>query len=150
MKVKRIPTVGFYLLIISLLLLVVAYFVSISTFQLYGYSVDRYVIIFPLFAIWIIGIQVVMSFIDINKPLWTHAIDLAFALLVIFAFAHTLMPFLSIIGVYFTVGNMGDVATNAIGVPRCLTACILYIVSTLVFVVASFFKIVNFKEVEQQ
>lgn len=149
MKTKRIPFVGFYLLIISLLLLVIAYFISISTFQAFGYDTDRFVIVLPLFAMWIIIVQAIMSFIDKDKPLWTHAIDLLYCVFVIFTFARLLIPFLTPIGIYFTV-NMGDMETYAVGVPRCLAGCVLYIVSCLFFIAASFFKTVNIKEVQQQ
>lgn len=148
MKNKRIPFIGFYLYISSLIVLVIAYFIAISTFNVFQYDVDRFVLVFPLLAIWIIVIQIVMSFIDKDKPAWTNVIELAFCALVLIAFAKTLIPFLTNIATYYTVA-MGDMKTFAIGVPRCITGCILFIVSCLLFVIGSFFKVVIFKEAKK-
>ncbi len=145
MKLKTTPFVGFYLYVASFIVLLVAYIIALSTFNAYSLSPDRFVIIFPLFAMWIIVVQIVMSFVDKNKPAWFNAIDLLFCFLVLFAFGKLLIPFLTPIGIYFTV-NMGDMETYAIVVPRCIAGCVLFVVSSLLFVVGSFFKIVKRKE----
>ena len=98
MKFKRIPFVGFYLYVLSLVLLIVGYVISMSAFQAFSLDVDRFVLIFPIFAMWIIIVQVVMSFVDVNKPLWMGAADLLFCFLVLFAFGRVLIPFLTPIG----------------------------------------------------
>ena len=145
MKFKRIPFVGFYLYVLSLVLLIVGYVISMSAFQAFSLDVDRFVLIFPIFAMWIIIVQVVMSFVDVNKPLWMGAADLLFCFLVLFAFGRVLIPFLTPIGIYFTV-NMGDVATYAIAIPRCITGCVFLIASCIFFIAGNFFKIVKIKE----
>ena len=145
MKKRRLPFVGFYLYALALTVLVVAYIMAISTFKVFSYDVDRFVIILPIFAMWIIILQITMSFFDTNQPVWFNAIDLAFCVLVLFTFAKTLIPFLTNIATFFTV-NMGDVKTFAIGVPRCIASCVLLVVSCIIFIVGSFFKIFTERE----
>ena len=145
MKFKRIPCVGFYLLILSLITLIVAYILSFATFNAFSYDVNKFVIVLPIFAAIIIVLEIAMSFIDKDKPFWTRGIDLLYAVFVIFAFANLLIPFLTPIGIYFTV-NMGDTETYAIAIPRCIAGCVFYVVSAITFVVASFFNIVKIKE----
>ena len=145
MKARRIPFVGFYLYIVAFVILLVAYILALTTFSAYSLSPDRFVVIFPLFAMWIIIVQVVMSFIDEDKPFWLNTIDLLFCFLVLFAFGRLLIPFLTPIGIYFTV-NMGDLETYAIVVPRCIAGCVLFAVSCIVFITGSFFKVAIIKE----
>ena len=136
-----IPFVGLFANIIALGLLIVGYILSISTFHVFEYDVDRFVIVLPLLAMWIIIVQTVMSFIDKDKPVWTNVIEVAYCVLVLFAFAKTLIPFLTNIATFYTV-TMGDMETFAIGVPRCITACVLMVVSCVFFIIGSYFKIV--------
>jgi hypothetical protein len=145
MKIKRIPHIGFYLLIASLVCLIVAYILSIATFNAFSYDVNKFVLVLPIFASIIIILEIAMSFIDKDKPFWTRGIDLLFSVFVIFAFANLLIPFLTPIGIYFTV-NMGDTETYAIAIPRCIAGCIFYVVSAIIFVASSFFNIVKIKE----
>ena len=147
MKTKRIPFVGFYLYVVSFIVLLVAFIISLSTFKAFNQTPDRFVVIFPIFAMWIILIEIAMSFVDKHKPVWFNAIDLLFCFFVLFAFGKLLIPFLTPIGIYYTV-NMGDLETYAIVVPRCITGCVLFVVSALLFVAGSFFKIVKIKEEE--
>ena len=146
MKIKRIPHIGFYLLIVSLICLIVAYFLSFATFNAFSYDVNKFVLVLPIFASIIIILEIAMSFIDKDKPFWTRGIDLLFCVFVIFAFANLLIPFLTPIGIYFTV-NMGDTETYAIAIPRCIAGCVFYVVSAIIFVASSFFNIVKIKEV---
>ena len=134
-----IPYVGFGAYLIALGLLIAAYILSISTFKVFEYDVDRFVIILPILAAWIIIVQLTMSYIDKEKPVWTNIIEIAYCVLVLFALSKTLIPFLTNIATYFTVA-MGDMETFAIGVPRCITACVLFAVSCIFFIVGSFFK----------
>ena len=136
-----IPFVGLFANIIALGLLIAGYILSISTFHIIEYDVDRFVIVLPLLAMWIIIVQTVMSFIDKDKPVWTNVIEVAYCVLVLFAFAKTLIPFLTNIATFYTV-TMGDMETFAIGVPRCITACVLMVVSCVFFIIGSYFKIV--------
>ena len=136
-----IPFVGLFANIIALGLLIAGYILSISTFHVFEYDVDRFVIVLPLLAMWIIIVQTVMSFIDKDKPVWTNVIEVAYCVLVLFAFAKTLIPFLTNIATFYTV-TMGDMETFAIGVPRCITACVLMVVSCVFFIIGSYFKIV--------
>ena len=147
MKTRRIPYIGFYIYIISLITLIIGYITAIQTFNIFQYKLDRFVMIFPLFAMWIILLEIIVSIVDINKPAFTATIDVLFSVFVIFAFAKTLIPFLTNIATFFTV-NMGDMALFAVGVPRCITACVLFIVSGIIFIAGSFFKVVKIKEVK--
>ena len=141
---SKIPFVGLFAYIIALGLLIVGYALAISTFHVFEYDVDRFVIVLPLLAMWIIIIQIVMTSIDKEKPVWTNAIEVAYCVLVLFAFAKTLIPFLTNIATYYTV-TMGDMETFEIGVPRCITACILMVVSCIFFIVGSYFKMFIYK-----
>lgn len=138
---KVIPYVGFGAYIIALGLLIAGFILSILTFKVFGYDVDRFVIVLPILAAWILIVQLTMSFVDKDKPVWTNIIDIAYCVLVLFALAKTLIPFLTNIATYYTVA-MGDMGTFAIGVPRCITACVLFAVSCIFFIVGSFFKVV--------
>ena len=147
MKTRRIPAIGFYIYIVSFIVLIIGYITAIQTFNIFQYKLDRFVILFPLFAMWIIVLEIIVSFVDKNKPAFTAAIDILFTVFVIFAFAKTLIPFLTNIATYFTVA-MGDMALFAVGVPRCITSCVLFIVSGVLFTIGSFFKVINIKEVK--
>lgn len=148
-KTRVIPFVGFFAYVISLILLIVGFALAISTFHVFEYDVDRFVIVLPILAMWIILIQIVMSFVDKEKPVWSNVIEVAYCVLVLFAFARTLIPFLTNIATYFTV-TMGDMETFAIGVPRCIAACAFMLVSSIVFVFGSFFRVALFKEKKQK
>lgn len=139
MKRKIIPSVGFYLLAVSFVTLIVGYILSFATFNAFGYTLNRFVIIFPIFAMIITILNLVTSFLDERRPFWASILDLGYSSLTLLSFAHLLIPFLTPIGIYFTV-NMGDMETYAIGVPKCITGCVFYLVSTILFVAASFFK----------
>lgn len=145
MKTKKIPFVGLYLHALAFICVLVAYILSIRTFNIFGYDVDRFVLILPIFAMWLLVVQVVMSYIDKDKPIWTNVIDLFFCVLLVFAFAKLLIPFLTPIGIFFSV-NMGDMATYALGVPRCIAGCVLYVVASILFIVSAFFNIWKTKE----
>lgn len=144
-KKLPIPFVGFGLYFVSFVLLLVAYIIAILAFTGFNLPVDRFVLIFPIFGMVIILAQLVVSMLDENKPLWFDGINVLFCFLVLFSFARLLIPFLTPIGIYFTV-NMGDVETYAIVVPRCITGCILFAVSCLFFIAANFFKVTYKKE----
>ena len=148
MKTKRVPFVGFYLLLGALGTLIAAFVLAGQTFRGYSYDLDRYLLVLSIFAIWVLVIQLVMSFVDRNKPKWTQALDLAYCVMVVFCFAKLLIPFLSPIGIYFTV-NMGDMETYAYVVPRCIAGCVLYVLSCAFFIAASFLDVVKFKEARQ-
>ena len=145
MKIKRIPFIGFYFYAASFIVLLIAFIFALSAFNGFNLSPDRFVVVFPLFAMWIILIEVVMAFVDKNKPAWFHAIDILFCFFVLFAFGKLLIPFLTPIGILYTV-NMGDVEIYKIVVPRCLAGCVLFVISTVFFIAGSFFKIVKIKE----
>lgn len=142
---NKTPFVGFYFYVASLIVLIIAYVIAISTFNAYGLPPDRFVIVFPIFAMWIIFAQILMSFVDENKPIWFNATDILFCFFVVFTFGRLLIPFLTAIGIYFTV-NMGDMETFAIVVPRCITGCAMLVASCVLFIAGSFFKIVKIKE----
>ena len=74
---SKIPFVGLFAYIIALGLLIVGYALAISTFHVFEYDVDRFVIVLPLLAMWIIIIQIVMTSIDKEKPVWTNVIEVA-------------------------------------------------------------------------
>lgn len=141
MRLKfKMPSLGLYFYVAALAILIAAYVIAIQTFNAFSLAVDRFVLIFPIFAMYIIVLQIVMSYLDDDKPIWFGAIDLLFCFFVLFSFGKLLSPFLTIIGIYFTV-NMGDISTYAIVVPKCITGCILFAVSGIVFVTGSFFNI---------
>ena len=143
-----IPSVGLFAYIVALGLLVAGTILSITTFNIFEYDIDRFVIVLPIIAAWIIIVQIVMSFVDKEKPVWTNVIDIAYCVLVLFALANTLIPFLTNITTFYTVA-MGDMETFAIGVPRCITACVLFAVSCIVFIIGSFFKTVIVKKEDE-
>ena len=143
-----IPSVGLFAYIVALGLLVAGTILSITTFNIFEYDIDRFVIVLPIIAAWIIIVQIVMSFVDKEKPVWTNVIDIAYCVLVLFALANTLIPFLTNITTFYTVA-MGDMETFAIGVPRCITACVLFAVSCIAFIIGSFFKTVIVKKEDE-
>lgn len=140
-----IPYIGLFAYLIALGLLIAGLVLSISTFQVFQYDVDRFVIVLPIIAAWIIFIQIIMSFLDKEKPIWTNVIEIAYCVLVLFALAKTLIPFLTNIATYYTV-TMGDMETFAIGVPRCIISCVMFVISCIFFIIGSFFKTVLVKE----
>ena len=146
MKKFRIPFVGFGLYLISLIVLIVGYILSINSFKAFSIGVDRFVIILPIFAIIIVVLQLVMSLVDANKPSWFNILNLAYVILIVFTFAKVIIPFLTPIGIYFSGVNMGDIATYQIVVPMSIASCVILVVSALIYIVGCFFPTVLIKE----
>ena len=141
-RLKKMPFVGFGFFLLALIALIIGYALTFKTYQLdHNSDPNRLVVILPIFAIWILLIQLVMSFIDDNRPVWLDAINVVYCFLVLFAFGKFISGFLEYIGIYYTVHEMGDVATMEAVVPKAILASVFLIVSCVLFIVGSFFKV---------
>jgi len=129
----------FWLLISSLIMIIVGFCLYFLTFNVFHYNQDRYVISLTIIAIWCVVLSI-LNMLLIKKPLNLDLFNLITPFALMIAMGKFLIPCLSPIGIYFTV-NMGDMATYALGVPRCISGVAFYILAITLNVISSFFSI---------
>lgn len=141
-KLKK-PSVGFYLLIAAFVLSIVAFVFYFLTYSALGYSQNRWVIGMMIVCFWSFICLLAHALLGDGKPFW---MDIFYIFAVFGLTISTILfltPCLSPIGIYFTVGNMGDVEANAIGVPRCIAGVVFYILAIICAITAAFFNLTS-------
>ena len=139
LKLKK-PSIGWILLIIAFISSIVSLILFISTYNVFKYELNRWAFTCLILSIWGIGFLLVNGLIKGEYPFWQGVIYPLLAFLLTFSLIEFINPCLSPIGIYFTVHNMGDTATNDIGVPRSLITCAFYGISIISVLIASFMK----------
>lgn len=133
---------GSVLTLVALVFTAAGYAVYFHTMAAFGYPIDRFVIVFSVFSL------LFLSFLFLNGVIvgdrtGTFVLYALVAVFLTLALCRYLSPCLSNIGIYFTVGNMGDVEANAVGVPSCIRGVAFYLVATLSTVASGFFRTVK-------
>ena len=131
-----------FLFIAALVLAIVGFVNYFHTMSAFDYPVDRWVIVFTAFAFALIAFQIVNAVLMGDQFGSVFPLCAAVVLLVLAAVAY-LSPCLSNIGIYFTVGNMGNVEADAVGVPSVILGVSLCVASVVCLIVAAFFPAVK-------
>ena len=140
MKLKlRIPGVGFILLALAFIFTIVGFVLYFQTFDIFHYQQSKITIATTIISLWGMLFLIINALFKGDNPDAFNVFYLINAFALVFAFSYFLIPCLSPIGIYFTV-NMGDMETYALGVPRCITGCVFYVLAMILNVCASFFK----------
>ena len=147
LKLNKIKS-GFITMLISLTFSIAAFIMFLSTYQVFRYEINRWTFSCIIIAMWLMIFLLINSLIKGDKPFWTSALNMVIVFLLTYSFLEFINPCLSPIGIYFTVHNMGDTATNAIGVPRSLICAGCYLISIIMSIVSSFLTFSSKKEVE--
>lgn len=138
-KLKK-PGIGFIFLVVSFIGTLISLILFISTYNVFKYELNRWAFSCLVLSLWGLLFLIVNNLIKGEHPFWQNIIYPIIAFLLVFSFTEFINPCLSPIGIYFTVHNMGDTATNDIGVPRSLITCGFYLISIISILVASFTK----------
>lgn len=136
-KFKRL-NVGFYITLLSFISAVVSLIMFMATYSVFKYSFNRWVFFMTFLSIWAMGFMLVNTFLVGDKPFWVSYVYVLISVMLVLSLVKFINPCLSPIGIYFTVHNMGDVETNAIGVPYSLVTAGFYLVAIISNLVASF------------
>lgn len=131
-----------FLLIAALVLSIVGFVNYFHTMSAFDYPVDRWVIVLTSFAFALIAFQIVNALLMGDQFGNVFPLCAAIVLLILAAVAYV-SPCLSNIGIYFTVGNMGNVEANAVGVPSVIRGMVFYVLSVVCLIVGAFFPAVK-------
>ncbi|MCH5157128.1 MAG: hypothetical protein J1G02_04555 [Clostridiales bacterium] len=134
----RIPFLGLSILSVSWICTLVAFIMSFKVYKIFGYATNRWAVFLSFAALWLITFLMVNSLFAGEKPFWADLLYVAVCVALTFAAILFIQPCLAPMGIYFTVGNMGDVEANAAGVPRAIATVALYIVALLGMLIAAF------------
>ncbi len=131
-----------YLQFGALIMVVIGYANYFHTMSAFSFPVDRWVMLLSISAI------VLLVFSIINSVLMADQFGSVFLIcavvvMLILAVCLYLSPCLSPIGIYFTVGNMGNVEANAVGVPSVIRGVIFYMIGIIAIIVSAFFPTVK-------
>lgn len=128
---------GFFFMAAALILLMVGYNTFFETMNAFGFDPDRWVILLTISSLAIMGFILLNSLI-MGDQAGIFILYLLAAGMIAMSICLYLQPCLSPIAIYFSVGNMGDVEANAIGVPSVIRGCIYYLVSIICLIFAGF------------
>ena len=142
-KLTNLLSPAFICLVISLIFTILGTIFYQLTFETFRYSTDRSLLSASIISIWFILVLLVTGLTDNKKPFWVGALFVVIPTLLVFSLIRLLTPNLNAIGVFFSPAGvgMGDVATNSVGVPRCITGAVFYLVSAIAVLVGSFFDV---------
>ncbi len=135
LKIKR-AGVGFYLLILSFVFGILGFIWYMSTYSVFRYSEDRLSITLTLISLWFIAFLIGDTLFTGKNPTFSKMFYGIAIFMMTYSLIRLLTPCLSPIGIYFTVGNMGDVETNKIAVPKCILGTIFFAISIVTLLVA--------------
>ena len=136
---KQKLALGFFFSAIAIVLLFVGYLLMIKTYEVFRYNENRWMIFCIVTAAFCLIFATVNSLLRGDKPFGLNGILYAAAIFcMVLALCYFIKPCLSPIGIYFTVHNMGDVETNAVGVPLSLAAASVTFLAVLLTLAASF------------
>jgi len=148
MRIRRL-SIGLVLVIISLICTVIGFIYYGLTFSAFKYEADKNLITCSVVAIWLFMILIFVGLFDDNQPWFISIIYVVMPFLIMFSAIKLLTPSLQAIGIYFSVGGMGDVETNAVAVPRCIAGLVFYAIALITCIASSFFRLgKNSKEKE--
>lgn len=136
-KLKK-PHIGFIFMALAFVLTIVAFSMSFVVYGIFGYAVNRWGVFLAVAAFWLTGFLLVNALFAGERPFWVSLLYVGVCVALTFAAILFIQPCLAPMGIYFTVGNMGDVEANAAGVPRAIVTVVLYVVALLCMVVAAF------------
>lgn len=139
MNKLKLPHVGFILIALAFILTLAAFILTFIVYRIFGYNLNRWLIFLSVAALWLTAFLLVNSLFAGDNPFWTHLLYGAICIALTFSAILFIQPVLAPMGVYFTVA-MGDVETNAAGVPRAIVAVALYVAALFLTVAASFFR----------
>ena len=134
----KVPFLGLSILSVSWLCTLVAFIMSFKVYNIFGYATNRWAVFLSFASLWLIAFLIVNSLFAGEKPFWADFLYVAVCVALTFAAILFIQPCLAPMGIYFTVGNMGDVEANAAGVPRAIATVALYVVALIHMLVAAF------------
>lgn len=134
----KMPHAGFFLTLAAFVLTIVAFSLSLNVYAMLGYRLNRWVVFLTVGALWLMLFFLCNGLFMGDRPFWVAPLYAVVGLFLTFAALLFIQPCMTPIGIYFTVGNMGDAATNAVAVPRAITAVALYVAALVLFIVAAF------------
>lgn len=137
-KIRK-PGISFIFVALTLIFTIVSFSLFISTYNVFSYEINRWAVTGFVLSIWGLVFLLVNMLFKGESPFWTMFIYPIVIFLLTYAVLQFIKPCLSPIGIYFTVKNMGDTATNAIGVPRALATTVFTVISILLCAVAGGF-----------
>lgn len=140
MKTNKFSISAVIFLSISLICTIVGFIYYGLTFSVFKFNTDRGLVTCSILAIWLLVVLIATGILDKNQPWYLSFIYVLMPFLLLYSMFQLVSPCITPIGIYFTV-SMGDIETNSIGVPRCITGVIFYLVGTISFLVASFFSL---------
>ena len=132
------PRLGMILLLISLICTIVGFILFVSTYNVFKYELNRWCITCLVFSIWFLLFMIINKLIKGENLYLQNMMYPVVVFLIVFATIEFINPCLSPIGIYFTVHNMGDTATNDIGVPRAIITTCFLLVGALTCLISSF------------
>jgi hypothetical protein len=130
--------VGFFLAVFALIFTVLAGVLFYRTYTVFGYVLNRWVFTLTLLSAWGLLMSLVNAVAVGERPYWFTFIHVFISFFLMMALILFIKPCLSPIGIYFTV-NMGDVETNAVGVPLSLEAAGAYALAFFCNLLVAFF-----------
>lgn len=133
------PSVGLYLTFAVLALAVAALILYIRVYGIFAYSFNRWVFFMTFAACWLLSFYAVNSVLAGDNPVWASCVPVIVPFLLLLSGLLFISPCLSPIGIYFTVHNMGDVATMEAGVPPAIVTAGLYVLSAFLAAAIPFF-----------
>jgi uncharacterized membrane protein len=131
-------TVSFFLTVVALLLTLAGCFLAYKTYTVFKYTVDRWMVVAAVVAVWAMAFLVVNTLLRGEKPFALTALYAVAVFCLVVAICIFIKPCLSPIGIYFTVHNMGDVETNAVGVPMSIATAAVLLLAVFSLLFASF------------
>lgn len=136
-KMKRLG-VGFYFAAVSLIFTAAALAMFLRTYNVFGYVINRWALFMTLLTLWCLLFRTMNTLFVGEKPFWASYVHVLVSLFLVFSLLLVIKPCLSPIGIYFTVHNMGDVETNAIGVPASIVTAACYLLAIVCNLIAAF------------
>ena len=134
LKIKK-AGVGFYLLILSFVFGILGLIWYESTYSILRFTDDRLSIAMTIISLWLIGFLIADTLLTGNNPFFSRIFYGLAVFMLTYSLLRLLTPCLTPIGIYFTVGNMGDVETNKIAVPKSILATVFYAVSIIALLI---------------
>lgn len=142
-KFMNLLSPSFFCLVISLIFAILGTVFYQLTFETFRFATDRALLSASIISIWLIMVLLVTGLLDSKKPFWVGVLFVVVPTLLVFSLIRLLTPNLNAIGVYLSPAGvgMGDVATNSVGVPRCIAGAVFYLVAAIALLVGSFFDV---------
>ena len=138
LKIKK-AGVGFYFLVVSFIFGLLGFIYYLITFSIFRYSDDRLSIAMTVISLWLIGFLIVDTLFSGENPKFSWVFYALAIFMLTYSLLRLLTPCISPIAIHMTVGNMGDVKTNKVAVPKALLATVFYVISIVTLLVGGIF-----------